>query len=89
VQSVFELNTPDGAFYVFPKVSSYFGKQTKNYHITDANALCMYLLNEAHVAIVPGEAFGVSGYARISYAASEEKLKTAISRIKSALEKLT
>ena len=63
-----EINVPQGAFYVFPNVASYIGKTHDNHHINDANDLCMYLLDKAHVALVPGEAFGTPGYIRISYA---------------------
>ncbi len=85
----FKVNMPTGAFYFFPKVSSYFGKSTGNYKIDNASDLCMYLLNEAHVSLVTGEAFGSPECVRLSYAASEDELKEAIARIKSALEKLS
>lgn len=81
-------NVPQGAFYVFPDVSYYFGKTDGERTIGNATDLCMYLLDKAHVAIVPGEAFGAPGYIRFSYATSENKLREAISRIKTALEKL-
>lgn len=83
-----KTNLPTGAFYVFPEVSSYFGKSDGNTVINDANDLCMYLLNTGHVGVVPGEAFGAPGYIRISYAASEDTLREAISRMKNALEAL-
>ncbi len=83
-----KLNEPKGAFYVFPDVSYYFNKSDGNETIHDANELSMYLLNKAHVSIVSGEAFGDCNCIRISYAASEDKLKEAIKRIKAALEKL-
>ncbi|MEM9024310.1 MAG: pyridoxal phosphate-dependent aminotransferase, partial [Bacteroidota bacterium] len=67
-------NVPQGAFYVFPDVSAYFGKSTGTTSIGNANDLCEYLLNEAHVALVPGEAFGAPNNLRISYAASEAQL---------------
>ena len=75
-------------FYVFPNVTSYFGKSNGNTQINNANDLCLYLLNQAHVALVPGEAFGTAGYIRISYACSEEQLKEAAKRIKTALHNL-
>jgi aspartate aminotransferase len=81
-------NLPDGAFYVFPDFSSYFGKSYKGEIIKDADDLCMYLLNEAFVAGVSGAPFGSPECIRWSYAASETDLKEAFSRIKVALEKL-
>ncbi len=83
-----KTNTPEGAFYVFPDVSAFFGKSFQGETIKNANDLAMFLLNEAHVALVTGEAFGDKNCIRISYAASEETLKEAMKRIKSALEKL-
>jgi aspartate aminotransferase len=82
------LHHPGGAFYLFPEVSSYFGKRYKNTEIKDAKDLCMYLLNEAHVALTPGGAFGAPEYIRLSYATSEEKITEAVRRIKNGLEKL-
>lgn len=84
----FICNRPEGAFYLFPKVSSLFGKRFKGKPIKDATDLCMYLLNEAHVATVPGSAFGADDYIRLSYAAAEEDLRTALKRIKQAIEQL-
>lgn len=81
----FKLNQPQGAFYVFPDVSSYFGKTIKGQTIENANDFALFLLEEAHVATVTGEAFGNSDCIRISYAASEEEIKTAVERIKNAL----
>ena len=81
----FKLNEPQGAFYVFPDVSSYFGKTIKGQTIENANDFALFLLEEAHVATVTGEAFGNSDCIRISYAASEEEIKTAVERIKNAL----
>ncbi|MDB2675493.1 pyridoxal phosphate-dependent aminotransferase [Flavobacteriales bacterium] len=81
-------NTPDGAFYIFPDVSYYFGKSDGINTINNSSEFCMYLLNDAHVAIVAGEAFGSPNCVRISYAASEEHLIEAVSRIKKSLEKL-
>lgn len=81
-------NVPDGAFYVFPDVSSFFGKSYMNWNIKDANDLCVYLLSEAMVALVTGDAFGDTNCIRISYAASEETLTEAMHRVKEALAKL-
>jgi aspartate aminotransferase len=83
-----KTNVPEGAFYVFPDVSSFFGKSYNNQTIQSAEQLCMYLLNEANVALVTGEAFGNSNCIRISYATSEEILTEALNRVKIALEKL-
>ena len=83
--SGFKLNEPQGAFYVFPNVSSYFGKTIKGKTIENANDFALFLLEEAHVATVTGEAFGNPNCIRISYAASEDKIKKAIERIKTAL----
>ncbi len=81
-------NVPDGAFYVFPDVSHFFGKSYNGTTIKDANDLCMYLLAEAWVGLVPGDAFGDDNCLRISYAASEETLTEAMSRIAKALNQL-
>lgn len=83
-----KANVPVGAFYIFPDVSSYFGKSHGEYKINSAEDLCMYLLSEAHVGLVTGEAFGDPNCIRISYAASEETLTEAMSRIRRALENL-
>lgn len=80
-----KINIPDGAFYVFPDVSYYFGKTLKGTHIKDATDLAMYLLAEANVATVTGEAFGNPDCLRLSYATSEEQLTEAFRRIKLAL----
>ena len=82
------LNLPDGAFYVFPEVSAYFGKHCGNRIIGDANDLAMYLLEEAHVAAVSGDAFCAPGYIRLSYATSDENIREACRRIAAALGKL-
>lgn len=82
------LNLPDGAFYVFPEVSVYFGKHCGNRIIGDANDLAMYLLEEAHVAAVSGDAFCAPGYIRLSYATSDESIREACRRIAAALGKL-
>lgn len=81
-------NVPGGAFYVFPEVSSFFGKTDGETTINDSTDLCMYLLNKGHVGVVPGEAFGAPGYIRLSYATNEDILREAIKRIKAALEAL-
>ncbi len=85
----FKCNNPDGAFYVFPDVSYFFGKKHNDKVITNATDLCMYILEEAAVSMVPGAAFGDDNCLRISYATSEEKLSEAIARIKQAVEKLS
>lgn len=82
-------NIPDGAFYVFPVVKSYMGKKFNGKAITSADELCMYLLTEGHVAVVPGGAFGEKDCLRISYAASEEQIREAVKRIKAALSRLS
>lgn len=84
----FRTNVPGGAFYLFPEVSALFGHSFNGHQVNDANDLCMYFLNECHVAMVPGEAFGAPGYVRLSYATSEDKLLEAIRRIKVGVEKL-
>ena len=84
----FELDTPPGAFYVFPRVSSLLGKKFNGKTIATALDLSMYLLEEGLVSTVPGDAFGLPGYIRFSYAASEEDLKEAVSRVEIAVSKL-
>lgn len=79
---------PDGAFYVFPNVSSYFGKSTATETIHNADDLCMYLLNTAHVSTVTGRAFGTPNCIRLSFANSLEKIEEAYKRIKKALNEL-
>ncbi len=81
----FKVNYPQGAFYFFPNVKEYFGKTG----ISNASDLCMYLLENAHVSLVTGEAFGAPDCVRLSYAASEQELRTAMSRVKEALAKLS
>ena len=81
----FKLNIPEGAFYVFPDVSSYFGKELHGTLINNASDFAMYLLEKANVATVTGEAFGNPNCIRISYAASEADIKEAIARIKKVL----
>ena len=80
-----KINSPEGAFYVFPDVSEYFGKTLKGTAIKDANDFAMYLLSEANVATVTGEAFGNPNCIRFSYATSEAQLTEALRRIKEAL----
>ncbi|MCB0445689.1 MAG: pyridoxal phosphate-dependent aminotransferase, partial [Gelidibacter sp.] len=81
----FKTNTPEGAFYVFPNISAYFGKTLRGKTINNASDFSMYLLEEALVATVDGEAFGNPDCIRISYAASQEQIIEAIKRIKAAL----
>ena len=81
-------NVPVGAFYVFPEISYFFGKSYNGFTVNNADDLCLYLLAEALVALVTGDAFGDANCIRISYATSEETLAEAMKRIKSALEKL-
>ena len=83
-----KCNIPEGAFYIFPDISYFFGKTDGKKVINDANDLCMYLLNNCYVALVSGAPFGNPECVRISYAASEENLLEAVKRIKSQLEKL-
>jgi len=80
-----KINIPDGAFYLFPDVSSFFGKTLKGKLISNADDLSMYLLSEANVATVTGDAFGNPNCIRISYATSEALLTEAFKRIKEAL----
>ena len=80
-----KLNVPEGAFYVFPDVSSYFGKTLRGTEIKNADDFSMYLLAEANVATVTGDAFGNPNCIRFSYATSEEILAEALKRIKEAL----
>ena len=83
----FKLNVPEGAFYVFPDISSFFGKTLRGRHyISNAADFAMFLLEEAGVATVTGEAFGNADCIRISYAASEEEIREAVARIKEALD---
>ncbi|MGB8192378.1 MAG: pyridoxal phosphate-dependent aminotransferase [Chitinophagaceae bacterium] len=84
-----ECCSPDGAFYVFPVVSHYFGKKFGEEVIKDADDLCMYLLNSAHVSVVTGRAFGDPACVRISFANSMEKIEKGMERIKDALGKLS
>ncbi|MFA5555295.1 MAG: pyridoxal phosphate-dependent aminotransferase, partial [Phycisphaerae bacterium] len=83
-----EVNNPQGAFYLFPKCSSFFGKSYNGRTINDSADLAIYLLEEGHVACVAGNAFGAPEYIRLSYATSDENLVEAVKRIKEALAKL-
>lgn len=84
----FEVNVPQGAFYLFPKCSSYFGKSAGGRTVKDASDLTMYLLEVGHVACVGGAAFGAPECIRMSYATSDENIIEAMRRIKEALAKL-
>ncbi|MDE7470351.1 MAG: pyridoxal phosphate-dependent aminotransferase [Paramuribaculum sp.] len=84
-----KVNKPQGAFYLFPEVSSYFGKKNGEKVINDANDLALYLLEEGHVATVAGDAFCLPGYIRLSYATSDDNIREAIKRISDALAKLS
>jgi aspartate aminotransferase len=79
---------PDGAFYVFPDVSHYFGMKNGEYHINNAGDLCMYLLHKAHVSSVMGDAFGDEACIRFSFANSMEKIEEGWKRIRAALAAL-
>ncbi len=83
-----KINKPEGAFYIFPDISKYIGKNYGNYQIKSTNELSMFLLEDAGVSTVSGSAFGADNYIRISYAASEKELKEACKLIKQSLEKL-
>lgn len=82
-----EVDVPKGAFYLFPRVSSFYGKTLGTSSIHSSLDFCNYLLEEALVALVPGVAFGMDDHVRISYASSETELKEAVTRIKTALAK--
>jgi aspartate aminotransferase len=81
----FKLNKPKGAFYVFPDISSYFGKNINGVEIKNSSDFSLFLLEIAHVATVSGDAFGNPNCIRISYAASTEQIKKACSQIKESL----
>ena len=83
-----EVNVPEGAFYLFPKCSSFFGKRTDGYVINNATDLAMYLLEVGHVATVSGDAFGDPECIRFSYATSDDNLREAMRRIKETLARL-
>jgi aspartate aminotransferase len=79
---------PNGAFYIFPDMSEFFGKSCEGYEINNSMDLSMFLLNDANVALVSGDAFGAPQCIRFSFAASDEKLVEALKRIKASLAKL-
>ena len=80
---------PAGAFYFFPNIEAFLGKKTQDGKVIENSSdLAMYLLTVGHVATVAGSAFGAEGYIRLSYATSQEKLRTAIKRIADALKML-
>lgn len=83
-----KINLPEGAFYFFPDVSYYFGKTDGSTVIKNPTDFCMYLLKDAKVSMVTGEAFGNDKCVRFSYATSDDLLKEAIVRIKESLKKL-
>lgn len=82
------VSHPDGAFYVFPNVKSYFGKSYNGTTVNSSSDMANYLLKEAHVALVPGEAFGMPGYIRITFAVDMKKVHEGLDRIDAALAKL-
>ena len=84
-----QVNTPQGAFYLFPEVGAFLGKSADGYIVNDVTDLAMYLLEVGHVATVGGAAFGAPTCLRLSYATSDEKLTEAIGRIKDALARLS
>jgi len=84
----FKCPVPDGAFYVFPQVKSYFGKSVNGKTINSSSDMCLYLLEEVHIGCVPGEAFGDPECIRISYATADEKIVEAMDRMKKALNRL-
>jgi aspartate aminotransferase len=81
----FKVNVPEGAFYVFPDISSFFGKTIKGFRIESASDFSLFILEKANVATVTGDAFGTANCIRISYAASELQIREAVKRIKEAL----
>lgn len=83
-----KVNVPQGAFYLFPEVSAYFGKRCGERVINNDTDLAMYLLEEGHVATVAGEAFCLPGYIRLSYATSDDNIREAMRRIAEALSRL-
>jgi len=83
-----QVNRPEGAFYIFPNISSYFGKKAGEKTINNSDDFAEYILNDGHVAIVAGSAFGADDCFRLSYAASEEQLREAIKRIGKCVEGL-
>lgn len=83
-----EVNVPQGAFYLFPKCSSFFGKSDGKHVINNSSDFAMYLLEEGRVATVGGDAFGSPDCFRMSYATSDDNIKEALRRIKEVLSKL-
>ncbi len=83
-----EVTNPEGAFYAFPRISSYFGKKFNGQTINSSNDLALYLLNEGHIGMVPGESFGDPDCIRISFATSDKNLVEAMARMKKALAQL-
>jgi len=81
-------NVPQGAFYLFPEASYYFGKTDGERTIENAMDLCIYILEKGHVATVPGDAFGSPNYIRFSYATSDNQLREALKRMKKVLDEL-
>jgi aspartate aminotransferase len=83
-----KLNKPDGAFYVFPDLSSFYGKTVDGFTIKNSDDMCMYLLEKGNIAAVPGSAFGHDKCIRISYATSDDKLAEALRRFRKAIESI-
>jgi aspartate aminotransferase len=83
-----KTNYPQGAFYFFPDVSFYFGKSDGTMTVKNSDDFCMFMLEKAHVSLVPGEAFGDENCVRLSYAAAEKDLVEALQRMKTALANL-
>jgi aspartate aminotransferase len=83
-----KTNVPDGAFYVFPEIRSYFGKSDGQTVISNADDFCDYIMSTAYVGLVSGAAFGDPNCFRLSYAASETQLREAVRRMKEALSRL-
>ena len=83
-----QYHEPEGAFYIFPVISQYFGKSDGEETIKNSDDLCMYLINKAHVSTVTGAAFGEPNCIRISFANSMDKIETGYRRIIDALAKL-
>jgi aspartate aminotransferase len=83
-----KCSEPDGAFYIFPDVSSCFGKMSGERSVTDSSSLCMYLLHEAHVSSVMGDAFGEPSCIRLSFANSMKNIEEGFRRIHAAIKKL-
>jgi aspartate aminotransferase len=84
-----KCSIPQGAFYVFPDMSAYYGKSHDGTQIKNSPDLCMYLLEKGHIATVPGSAFGEDKCIRISFATSDENLAKAMDRLEEALLQLT